>query len=93
MQMNINFFFSMNVSLDDLDRGTKEADCKPLGDGQEAVILMSTQQSHFPLDESDDAKLFPHDSELESLGDSPDSKDVVHADDQVQLVLSYVFVI
>ena len=73
----------MNVSLDDLDESTNPGQSKSVDDGQEAVISMSTQQRLFPLDLSDDVKLFPHDLELESLGDSPNIKDDVHGEDKV----------
>ena len=82
-------FCSMNVSLDDLDESTNPGQSKPVDDGQEAVISMSTQQQLFPLDLSDDTKLFPHDSEFESLG-SPDIENDVHGEDKVPFLNIYV---
>ena len=63
---------------------------KPVDDGQEAVIYTLTQQQLFPLDLSDDPKLFPHDSELESLG-SPDIENNIHGEDKVQFLNIYVY--
>ena len=83
-------FCSMNVSLDDLDESMNPGESKPVDDGQESVISTSTQQQLFPLDLSDDTKLFPHDSELESLG-SPNIENDVHGEDKVPFLNIYVY--